>query len=209
MGPEAEGFQPFTLVVAGTPGVGKSTFARLLAAELNCGVIEPSSIALERSLGVPDPERPDTLIIDEVRLVEAVKEGIRGPCSVIATHYPSLFLEDDEIYHGTAAVALLRANPLMLASRLEARGWGRRKVLENVMAEALGAIAGELVGYEDMVFEVDTSGTDVEGSLRVFFDKLESWDVGIRIDWLALDEVSDAVVAWGSELDSYEGRSGG
>ena len=208
MGSETGGPQPFILIVAGTPGVGKSTFARALAAELGCGVIEPSSIAVERSLGVPDPERPGTLIIDEARLVEAVKESVRPPCSLIVTHYPGLFLEDDEIYQRAAAVALLRANPVLLASRLEARGWPRRKVLENAMAEALGVVAEELADYEDMVFEVDTTGMDVNGSLNAFLDKLETWDVGIRTDWLALDEVSNAVVIWGSELDSYEDRPG-
>ncbi len=195
--------EPFIVIVAGTPGVGKTTFAQLLAAELRCGVVEPSRLAVERSLGTPDPEREGTLIIDEDRLIEAIKGEIRGPCTVIATHYPGLFLDDDELYQMTAVVALLRANPLLLFSRLESRGWERRKILENVMAEALGVVAEELLEHQDMVFEVDTSWADARVSLGSFFDKVEAWDAGIRIDWLSLDEVSQAVIRWGSELDLY------
>ncbi|MGC9209773.1 MAG: AAA family ATPase [Acidilobus sp.] len=203
-----QGGEGFVIVVAGTPGVGKSTFSHALAELMGCRVIEPSRIAVERSLGSPDPEREGTLIIDEEALLRAVKGEIRGRCSIIATHYPGVFLNDDDLYQATPLVALLRLNPLLLVSRLEGRGWGRRKVLENVMAEALGSVAQELKEFEDMVIEVDTSGVDLNGSLARFFEKVEAWDVGIRVDWLTLDEVVQAVVRWGAELDLYEDRPG-
>ncbi|MGC9071715.1 MAG: AAA family ATPase, partial [Acidilobus sp.] len=102
--------EPYVIIVAGTPGVGKSTFASALAEFLGCKVVEPSRIAVERSLGTPDPERDGTLIIDEDRLLEAVRGEARGRCTIIATHYPGLFLDDDELNQMTPLVALLRLN---------------------------------------------------------------------------------------------------
>jgi adenylate kinase len=199
--------EPFVIIVAGTPGVGKSTFSRALAEELQCKVVEPSLIAMERSLGRPDPERPGTLIIDEEALLRAVRDELSRPCTVISTHYPSLFLDDLSLYDVTAAVALLRLNPLILMRRLEGRGWERRKVLENVMAEALGSVAHEVLDYGDMVFEIDVSGIEVNEALDVFFEKLVRWDSGVKLDWLSLEEIAVAVASWGAELDLHENGS--
>jgi len=194
--------EPFVIIVAGTPGVGKSTFSRALAEELQCKVVEPSLIAVERSLGRPDPERPGTLIIDEEALLRAVRDELSRPCNVISTHYPS-----PSLYDVTAAVALLRLNPIILMRRLEGRGWERRKVLENVMAEALGSVAHEVLDYDDMVFEIDVSGIEVNEALDVFFEKLVRWDSGVKLDWLSLDEIAVAVASWGAELDLHENGS--
>jgi Predicted nucleotide kinase (related to CMP and AMP kinases) len=59
------------IIVAGTPGVGKSTISSMLLTELGCNnVVEPSEVAVREGLGRPDPERPGTLIIDEEGLLK-------------------------------------------------------------------------------------------------------------------------------------------
>lgn len=194
----------YVVLISGTPGVGKSSLSAALSAVFGCKVVEPSTIAVELNLGVPDPDRPGTLIIDEEALVNEVKRLLANSCGIIATHYPSVFLDDDELLRRVPFVVLLRTNPLELEKRLASKGWDRRKVLENVMAEALSAVAQELQDYSDMVLEVDTTGRDVEETVEIVLEKLIAWDVGINIDWLSEERVVEQLTVWGQELDLYE-----
>ena len=189
------------IIVAGTPGTGKSTVSEALSSELGCQVLEPSSVAAEYGLGTPDPERPGTLIVDEERLVAKVKELAAEGCWIISTHYPDLFLADDELYADVAFVVLLRTNPVVLERRLEERGWPRRKVLENAMAEAISYVASSLMPYADFVIEVDTTNRSVSEVVEAILGKLGSWDTGISVDWLSDPGVVEALEAWDLELD--------
>ncbi len=195
----------YVVIVAGTPGVGKSTVAARVASELGCArVIEPSEVAVSEGLGTPDPERPGTLIIDEERLLRSIEQKLAPGCTVLPTHYPSVFL-DDEGFNGLVPFALLlRLNPSVLLDRLTKRGWPRKKVLENVMAEALGSVAQELEPYSDMVIEVDATDKGPDDVVEELFNKLTLWDVGINVDWLSDDRLVPLVVRWGLELDSNE-----
>ena len=189
------------IIVAGTPGTGKSTVSEALSRELGCRVLEPSRVAAEYGLGTPDPERPGTLVIDEARLVAKVKELAADGCWIISTHYPDLFLADEELYMDVAFVLLLRTNPVVLERRLEGRGWPRRKVLENAMAEAISYVASSLMPYADFVIEVDTTDLSADEVVDVVLSRLSSWDTGISIDWLSDPGVVEALEAWDLELD--------
>ncbi|MGC9112637.1 adenylate kinase family protein [Acidilobus sp.] len=195
--------EQFVIIVAGTPGVGKSTLSGLLSEELGCNVVEPSQVAVKEGLGRPDPERPGTLIIDEERLVNSVLSKL-GPCTIVPTHYPSLFLDFANFNELVPFVVLLRLSPLVLFERLLSRGWPRRKVLENAMAEALGSVADELMDYSDMTIEVDTTGMSPQSVLSSVISGVSEWRTGINIDWLSDPAVANAVPQWGSELDLYE-----
>lgn len=195
--------EQLAIIVAGTPGVGKSTLSSMLSEELGCSIVEPSEVAVKEGLGRPDPERPGTLIIDEERLVNSILNKL-SPCTIVPTHYPSLFLDFEGFNELVPFVILLRLNPLVLFERLLSRGWPRRKVLENVMAEALGSVAEELIDYGDMTIEVDTTGMSPQSVLSSVMSGIVEWRTGISIDWLSDPAVASAVPQWGSELDLYE-----
>ncbi len=194
------------IIVAGTPGVGKTSLSFEISRLFGCRVVEPSTLAVEKSLGVPDPERPGTLIIDEDALLREVKNATRDGCTVLATHYPSLFLDNDEMNVLIPFVVLLRTHPLELERRLTAKGWPRRKVVENVMAEALSAVAQELIDYDSMVIEVDTTGLRPHEAAENVLAKLATWDVGISIDWLSCNRVTELLDRWSLELDLNDNR---
>jgi len=63
-------------------------------------------------------------------------------------------------------VIVLRCHPDELRKRLEKRGYGERKIRENMEAEAMGLITAEALSYygKDKVFEVDTTNKEVESS---------------------------------------------
>jgi adenylate kinase len=197
------------IIVTGSPGVGKSSVSEALSNLLGCELIE-SSVFL-RSVGALrlDPTGRSSEVVDESRASESIKGFIlgRSGCFVVSTLHPTLWLNG--IQEHVLFVVLLRCHPRVLFERLESRGWGRAKVLENVLAESFNVIAEELLDYEDLVLEVDSSGKSLDEVVDEILSKLELWDTGIRIDWLSLDpSLIEFVTKLVHELDLYKERLG-
>ncbi|MEB3846661.1 MAG: hypothetical protein GSR74_01640, partial [Desulfurococcales archaeon] len=91
--------------------------------------------------------------------------------------------------------------PFELYERLARRGWPPEKVAENVLAEILGVIAGELADYWHMVFEVDTTGKNADRVVEDLYEKLSRWDAGFKIDWLTREDVSELAVRLEASVD--------
>jgi len=202
--------QVATLVlVTGVPGTGKSLVSRRLSEVFECNAIESSNLFREAGALKADPTGRDSSIVDESIALNVI-EGLAGSgegCFIVSTLYPTLWL--DAAYDSIAFIVLLRCDPRVLLRRLEDRGWGRAKVIENVLAEAFNVVAEELLEYEDSVIEVDTSHKSLEATVLEVLGKLESWSTGIRIDWLSLDgELVEFVTRLVHELDLYKERLG-
>jgi adenylate kinase len=193
------------IVVTGSPGVGKSVVSEALSTILGCSFIESTSFL--RSVGAlsDDPSGRDSKVVDERLALESIRRfalNERG-CFVVSSLHPTLWLNG--IQDHVIFVVLLRCHPRVLLDRLESRGWGRAKVLENVIAESFNVIAEELLDYEDMVLEVDTSNKSVGELVEEVLAKLDTWDTGVKIDWLSLDEgLVEFVTRLVHELDLYK-----
>lgn len=138
------------IAVTGTPGTGKSSVCTALGLaymDLN-GVIEELGLYT----GV-DPER-GSLIADLDRLREYVRQQTEQPLLILEGHLAHLLEPEVAI--------VLRASPLVLAGRLEQKGFPPQKIQENVEAEALDVILAEAVDLCGVVYEVDTSALSVE-----------------------------------------------
>jgi adenylate kinase len=113
------------LIITGTPGTGKSTISGILS---------------ERT-GIP-----------LVRVADVVRKKMRlGPrhevdIKRLASHLRFLRSEKDFIVEGHLAcelrlpadhVIVLRTEPRVLRKRMEMRGYGKKKIEENLMAEML------------------------------------------------------------------------
>nr|WP_292319453.1 AAA family ATPase [Caldisphaera sp.] len=174
------------IIISGTPGTGKSSIGKILSEEINCKYIEVSEFAIKKGLVVPDETGRNTYVIKEEELKEEILKESNG-LTILITHYPDVFLDDDRFYFNTAFVLLLRTNPLILMKRLENKGWDHKKISENVLAEAFNTIAEDIYDYNDMIIEIDTTNLKPEDSLGIIFDKISSLDFGIKINWL-IDE---------------------
>jgi adenylate kinase len=135
--------------ITGTPGTGKTSVCK------TCGLecVDLNSIIEKRGFytGV-DPKR-GSFIADLDKLEEYVRH-MRKKVLVIESHLAHLLKPEVAI--------VLRANPSVLAERLEQKGFPSQKIQENVEAETLDIILAEAVELCNTVYEVDTSGKSVE-----------------------------------------------
>ncbi|MCC6053459.1 MAG: adenylate kinase family protein [Desulfurococcaceae archaeon] len=191
-------------VLAGTPGTGKKSIGAKLAERCGVLVLNLSSLAVERGLIAAYDQERNSYIINEEKVVDFIKNYVPGlTCDVVfKTHYPEVIPRD--LVH---AVFLLRTHPLVLEERLLKRGWSRRKVNENVMAEILGVVAYNAVEAfgAEKVFEFDSTSTNVEDIAERICGIIRgeiSVEPGVKIDWL-LQLPFDVV----KRFEDYEGSS--
>jgi len=130
--------------ITGTPGTGKSTVANELARQ-GYSVLHLSD-TISGYLIEKDEER-DTSIIDEERWAA---EFI--PCQGFVEGHLAHLLPCDRI-------VVLRCRPDILMERLHERGYGKEKIRENALAEALDVILIETVdSYSpEQIYELDTT----------------------------------------------------
>jgi len=173
------------LVIAGTPGVGKTSVGRIIAEKVGGLQLDLSELVVGEGLYEYFDEETGSYVIDEARISRRVKEICSGGRPVVvATHYPEVL---DEVIVDN--VAVLRLNPVVLWDRLRSRGWSDRKVAENVMAEVLSVVLSNAISKFGVgrVVEVDTTGRSI---IEVADEVLEKVSKGYTqekfIDWLSI-----------------------
>ncbi|MEM2134219.1 MAG: adenylate kinase family protein [Candidatus Freyarchaeota archaeon] len=186
------------IIISGSPGTGKSTLSSRLANDLKMEVINLSKLVeVEELFSEIDTDR-DTKVADLDRLIPRIVELIDSSEGVVIVegHYA------DIVPSNLVDVAIiLRTHPKILAKRMESKGWGERKISENVQAEILGSCTfNALEAYgKDMVYEIDTTNLseDETASIarKIIQEKPEEYKAG-RINWLSLLEAD-------RELDKY------
>ena len=143
------------VAVTGTPGTGKSTFARELAKRLeSCRVIEINDVVTRRRLY----SRSDGFGSRIVRIKEldaAMKEEIKkadAKIVIVVGHLvPDLRIRFD-------IVVVLRTGLAELAARLEKRAYPKGKIKENLISEAVdycGTLSRENC---DSTYEAESDG---------------------------------------------------
>ncbi len=136
------------IAITGTPGTGKSSVCTALG--LDCVDLNRVIEELGLYTGV-DPAR-GSLIADLDRLHEYIQQK-EQPLLILEGHLAHLLEPEVAI--------VLRASPLVLAARLEQKGFPAQKIQENVEAEALDIILAEAVELCAVVYEVDTSAMSI------------------------------------------------
>jgi len=164
---------PKVYLVAGTPGVGKSTVALGLASKLGGLVIELRELA-----------DPGEVEVHPAKLAARAGARIRagGRDAVIATH---IVFKPRGITVG--GVVVLRRCPLRLIEELRLRGYPEEKVLENAEAELLGVVYVEAMRRMGggRVFQVDTTDRGVEETVELCYRALRGMWGGEEVNWVS------------------------
>jgi adenylate kinase len=146
------------LALTGTPGVGKTTLARL-AAKDGWTVVDVKAWAKAEDCVVGFDEEDQAAVIDVKRLSRRMPQGDR----LLFEGHLSHLLPVDLAW-------VVRCDPDALRPRLAARGYKPAKVRENLEAEALDLILQEALDILPRVVQRDGTRRSPQALYKAFAD---------------------------------------
>ncbi|ADT83549.1 adenylate kinase family protein [Thermococcus barophilus] len=167
------------IAVSGTPGVGKTTVAKLLAEKLGYMYVDLKKFAIGHEIG---EIKGDELEVEIDELAYFIEKELKGKNVVLDGHLSHLMPADQ--------VIILRLHPKIIGERLKERGYSREKISENVEAELVDVCLVEAIDTHENVIEVDTTGKTPEQVVEEILDLLNKGvkkRVGI-VDWTQVYE---------------------
>ncbi|MGB9854432.1 MAG: adenylate kinase family protein, partial [Candidatus Bathyarchaeales archaeon] len=175
----------------GTPCVGKTSLARLLASKLNAVYINLTELAVGENFILSRDEKRGSLIVDESRMKNKIGKIVKecGEKSVIVDgHYAASVVPEKLATH----IFVLRRNPMELRNFMEKAGFSGDKLWENLASEILDICLVDALNVygEEKVCELDVSGRSVEEVVTEILEVLKGLKkchVGI-VDWLGMLE---------------------
>jgi adenylate kinase len=178
------------ILITGTPAVGKTTTAKVLAAKLDADYINLTDYAKTYQLTLGEDIERKTIIINENKMRKKLAETINASDKaniIVDGHYAAAVTPAELVTH----VFVLRRNPKELKQFMEKWGFEGAKLWENLSAEILDVCLIEAVhAQQGKVCELDVTGKTVEAVVDEIVDVLERGKkcyCGI-IDWLGMLE---------------------
>lgn len=148
--------------ITGTPGIGKTSVCKVIGMEF----IELNKVIEENRFYFGIDEERECYIADIGKLETYLRsycEERRKSKSKKKEKEETLLIEGHLAHYLKPDIAIvLRANPLLLCERLKKKGFGEKKIKENMQAEALDVILMEAVEMCKVVYEVDTSNKSIK-----------------------------------------------
>ena len=175
------------ILVTGTPCVGKTLVAHLLASKLDGLYVNLTELAMHENLISGKDEERDSIIVDEIRMRRKIREIVEH-CDrehiVIDGHYAVSVVPKKLVTY----VFVLRRDPVELRKLMEQCGFSGRKLWENLASEILDVCLVDALNVhgEGKVCELDATGKSVEGVVSEILDVLggcKKCRVGV-VDWL-------------------------
>jgi adenylate kinase len=175
------------IVITGTPGVGKTVLAKLLAKKTNSLYLNIGELVKQEKLYRRYDRSSKAFVIDERRLNRRLSKYFvlnGGEGIVVDTHSFDRFMPKQR----RMIALVLRLDPMTLAGRLKARRWTRQKIWDNVEAELIDLSLYEAWNFlgPARVYEIDATARNPRTMLSQAM-KLVSSGRGFRgktIDWL-------------------------
>ena len=159
------------IIITGTPGVGKSSHARQLASSTGLHHLDINEVVKKHSIGEAssDPEDPGVKVVDEDRLLDVIENDLEDGGQIIDWHACDLFpprLID--------LCCVVRCENGKLYDRLKARGYGEKKLQENLDCEIMEVLVQEArEAYdEEMVVELRS---EEAGEIESNVERIEKW----------------------------------
>ena len=179
-----------TILVTGTPCVGKTTVSLRLAKELDALYINLTELAEKENLTLGEDEKRKTTIVNETKMRRKLKQIIQKETGniVVDGHYAAAVVPKSLV----TRVFVLRRNPLELRKFMENCGFQGPKLWENLAAEILDVCLVEALREQenDKVCELDVTGKPTENVVTDVIAVLKGQKkcrVG-GVDWLGILE---------------------
>ena len=175
------------ILLTGTPCVGKTVVARLLASRLDALYVNLTELAVHENLVSGKDDERDSIIVDESRMQRKIGEIIKN-CDkqniVIDGHYAVSVVPKKLVTN----VFVLRRDPIELKKFMEKCGFSGRKLWENLASEILDTCLVDALNVHEksVVCELDVTGKSVEEVVSEILGVLgghKKCHVGI-VDWL-------------------------
>ena len=179
---------PKIIIVTGTPGVGKTVVARLLAKKMGFTLSSLGDLVKKEGLHKGFDRKARSYLIDERSARRRLKGYFKDHQKkgiVFETHsVNSIFPRT----RGMVAI-VLRLDPLVLAKRLRARNWPKLKIWENVESEIIDVSLSDSLKRlgKTRVLEIDVTGKSPEELVREILKVLsrnKGWSPKSSPDWL-------------------------
>ena len=174
------------ILVTGTPAAGKTTIASLLASKLNATHIDLTALVKQEKLIGGVDEKRETLIVDIDKISKRVQRiiGASKRDIIVDGHYAVDIIPTKDIN----LIFVLRRNPDELKKEMEERGFGEKKIEENLAAEILDICLWEAVSAcgHGKVCEIDVTEKEIEEVVEetiLVLKRKKKCRIGI-VDWL-------------------------
>ncbi len=142
-------------IVTGTPGTGKTTFAKLLARQRRACYIDVAKLIKAQKLYIGYDRSLRSYVADVTKVVRCLQQVIkRSSEDIVIDSHLSHYLPAKYVDRCYVAVCDLRT----LRRRLQRRRYPKQKIRENMDAEILQVCLLEAVSRKHKVTVVDTSG---------------------------------------------------
>jgi adenylate kinase len=180
-----------TILITGTPCVGKTTVSRKLATELDALYINLTELAEKENLTLGKDEKRKTTIIDEAKMRRKLAQTIEKTekqTIVVDGHYAAAVVPKRLV----TRVFVLRRDPVELRKFMEKCGFQDQKLWENLASEILDVCLVEALREQETekVCELDVTGKTTENIVTDALAVLKGQKkcrVGI-VDWLGMLE---------------------
>ncbi|CAL1538775.1 unnamed protein product [Lymnaea stagnalis] len=157
------------IMIAGTPGTGKSTLAKELAQRSGLNYISVGEVAERADCMDGYDDELQCGILDEDKIIDELEETMSAGGNIVDYHSCEFFPE-----RWFDIVFILRTDNTILHSRLTERGYNEKKIESNISSEIFQVIADAArESYPaEIVHELASDNAD---QLESNLDKILEW----------------------------------
>ena len=168
-----------SIVITGTPGVGKHTIGKELSQKLELEIVDINEIAKNSGLFEENDESND---VDTEKLQEILREKISDE-HIIIGHLAPYVLDNEKINR----VIVLRRSPYDLIQVYDERGYSDKKDKENASSEILGVITYDAINqFQDKVIQINVTDRNIQEVIEKAESAISGKTDSEEVDWLEL-----------------------